>query len=146
MSQIALVTGAYGYTGSYLRQRLGVAGTTVRSLTNHVPAKASAKPAKASAKPAKAPAKPAKAPAKPTKAPAKRRRSSSRGRASRLVRLATTGRRLAALPSVDAQHQGASLLRRASHPPGPPLASRTRLRARPLGHQHPLERVVGFVP
>jgi hypothetical protein len=55
-----------------------------------------------------------------------------RGRANRLVRLATTGRRLAALSSVDAQDQGASLLRRAMHPPGPPLADRTRLCARPL--------------
>jgi hypothetical protein len=55
-----------------------------------------------------------------------------RGRAHRLVRLATTGRRLAALSSVDAQDQGASLLRLAMHPPGPPLADRTRLCARPL--------------
>jgi hypothetical protein len=35
---------------------------------------------------------------------------SLRGHAHRLVRLETTGRRLAALSSVDAQHQGASLL------------------------------------
>jgi hypothetical protein len=56
------------------------------------------------------------------------------GRAHRLVRLATTGRRLAALSSVDAQDQGASLLRRAMHPPGPPLADRTRLCARPPTH------------
>jgi hypothetical protein len=55
-----------------------------------------------------------------------------RGRANRLVRLATTGRRLAALSSVDAQDQGAFLLRLAMHPPGPPLADRTRLFARPL--------------
>jgi hypothetical protein len=55
-----------------------------------------------------------------------------RGRARRRVRLATTGRRLAALSPVDAQHQGVSLLRRAMHPPGPPFASRTCRCARPL--------------
>lgn len=37
MSQIALVTGAFGYTGSYLRQRLQAAGNTARSLTDHAP-------------------------------------------------------------------------------------------------------------
>jgi hypothetical protein len=61
-----------------------------------------------------------------------RRRGGTRGRAHRLVRLAMTGRRLAAWSSVDAQHQGASLLRLAMHPPGPPLADRTRLFGRPL--------------
>jgi hypothetical protein len=40
----------------------------------------------------------------------------------RLVRLATTGRHLAALSSVDAQDQSASLLRHTMHPPGPPLS------------------------
>jgi NADH dehydrogenase len=38
MSQIALVTGAFGYTGTYLRQRLQAAGHTVRTLTDHPPA------------------------------------------------------------------------------------------------------------
>ncbi|MCO6006906.1 NAD(P)H-binding protein [Actinoallomurus purpureus] len=35
MSQMDLVTGAYGYSGTYLRQRLETAGHTVRTLTNH---------------------------------------------------------------------------------------------------------------
>ncbi|MEV0400120.1 NAD-dependent epimerase/dehydratase family protein [Actinoallomurus sp. NPDC050550] len=35
MSQIDLVTGAYGYSGTYLRRRLEMAGHTVRTLTNH---------------------------------------------------------------------------------------------------------------
>jgi uncharacterized protein YbjT (DUF2867 family) len=35
MSQIDLVTGAYGYSGTYLRHRLEQAGHTVRTLTNH---------------------------------------------------------------------------------------------------------------
>ena len=38
MSQIALVTGAFGYTGTYLRQRLQAAGHPVRTLTDHPPA------------------------------------------------------------------------------------------------------------
>lgn len=38
MSQVDLVTGAFGYTGTYLRQRLEAAGHTVRTLTNHAPA------------------------------------------------------------------------------------------------------------
>jgi NADH dehydrogenase len=37
MTQIDLVTGAFGYTGSYLRQRLQSAGHTVRTLTQHAP-------------------------------------------------------------------------------------------------------------
>lgn len=35
MSQIDLVTGAFGYSGTYLRRRLEAAGHTVRTLTNH---------------------------------------------------------------------------------------------------------------
>jgi uncharacterized protein YbjT (DUF2867 family) len=35
-----LVTGAYGYTGTYLRRRLESAGHTVRTLTGHAPANA----------------------------------------------------------------------------------------------------------
>jgi hypothetical protein len=48
-----------------------------------------------------------------------------RATGKRAVRLATTGRRLAALSSVGAHDQGAFLLRRAMPPPGPPLADRT---------------------
>jgi uncharacterized protein YbjT (DUF2867 family) len=40
MSQVDLVTGAYGYSGTYLRRRLEAAGHTVRTLTNHPPADA----------------------------------------------------------------------------------------------------------
>jgi uncharacterized protein YbjT (DUF2867 family) len=35
MSQVDLVTGAYGYSGTYLRHRLQAAGHTVRTLTDH---------------------------------------------------------------------------------------------------------------
>ncbi len=35
MGQTDLVTGAYGYSGSYLRRRLEAAGHTVRTLTDH---------------------------------------------------------------------------------------------------------------
>lgn len=35
MGQKDLVTGAYGYSGTYLRRRLEAAGHTVRTLTNH---------------------------------------------------------------------------------------------------------------
>ncbi len=35
MSQIDLVTGAFGYSGTYLRRRLEQTGRTVRSLTDH---------------------------------------------------------------------------------------------------------------
>jgi NADH dehydrogenase len=35
MAQKDLVTGAYGYSGTYLRRRLQAAGHTVRTLTNH---------------------------------------------------------------------------------------------------------------
>ena len=56
-----------------------------------------------------------------------------RATGNRAVRLATTGRRLTALSSVDAQGQGASLLRLAMHPPGPPLADRTPLLPVALG-------------
>jgi uncharacterized protein YbjT (DUF2867 family) len=38
MSQTDLVTGAFGYTGTYLRRRLEGAGHTVRTLTAHPPA------------------------------------------------------------------------------------------------------------
>jgi uncharacterized protein YbjT (DUF2867 family) len=37
MSQTDLVTGAYGYSGTYLRQRLEAVGHTVRTLTDHAP-------------------------------------------------------------------------------------------------------------
>lgn len=37
MTQIDLVTGAFGYTGTYLRQRVQAAGHTVRTLTQHAP-------------------------------------------------------------------------------------------------------------
>jgi NADH dehydrogenase len=37
MSQTDLVTGAYGYSGTYLRRRLQAAGHTVRTLTGHPP-------------------------------------------------------------------------------------------------------------
>jgi uncharacterized protein YbjT (DUF2867 family) len=40
MSQTDLVTGAYGYSGTYLRRRLETAGHTVRTLTDHPPADA----------------------------------------------------------------------------------------------------------
>jgi uncharacterized protein YbjT (DUF2867 family) len=40
MNQIDLVTGAFGYTGTYLRQRLEAAGHKVRTLTDHAPADA----------------------------------------------------------------------------------------------------------
>jgi uncharacterized protein YbjT (DUF2867 family) len=38
MSRTDLVTGAYGYSGTYLRRRLQAAGRTVRTLTDHPPA------------------------------------------------------------------------------------------------------------
>jgi NADH dehydrogenase len=38
MSQTDLVTGAYGYSGTYLRRLLETRGHTVRTLTNHAPA------------------------------------------------------------------------------------------------------------
>ena len=37
MSQTDLVTGAFGYSGTYLRRRLETAGHTVRTLTDHPP-------------------------------------------------------------------------------------------------------------
>jgi NADH dehydrogenase len=37
MNETVLVTGAFGYTGTYLRQRLQAAGNTVRTLTSHAP-------------------------------------------------------------------------------------------------------------
>ena len=40
MTQTDLVTGAFGYTGSYLRPRLQAAGHTVRTLTRHAPSEA----------------------------------------------------------------------------------------------------------
>jgi NADH dehydrogenase len=37
MSETVLVTGAFGYTGTYLRKRLQAAGHAVRTLTTHAP-------------------------------------------------------------------------------------------------------------